>query len=236
MKYLFFALLFSFSGILSAQKTINHILKFEVEVADTILSKLDNRSYESGSKKMKVANNKLYVKNRLDTLAREKVMAECEAMGMPISSNEVLREYIKFGMDKTPLAPTLKGAIKNLGKKGYKGDNYLAIVVKIGLPTMSMNSKGIKPQVEVSIRKFDATGKVQSRVLEKYKAPEVLLASITKDNPYLKTIVPERKTGLLAKKDEVVFDKTKREYIALLIGELQPILEKGIGKAMGKLK
>lgn len=239
MRYLFFVFLLCVSGILFAQETSdskNHLLKFEVEFADTLLSKLDNRQFDAGSKKTKTARNLLYLQNRLDTLAREKVLSEFEAKGMPISSNEVLREYIKFGMDKTPMAPTLKGAIKNLGKKGYTGGSYLSVVIKIGLPTLSTNPKGIKPQMEITLRRFDATGKVQSRVLEKYKAPEALLAYIKKDNPFLKTIIPKRKTGLLAKKDEVVFDKTQREFIELLISELQPVLDNGIEQALGKLK
>jgi len=238
MKYLLSLAILLFSQIGIAQESassINHILKFEFEIADTLLNKLDNRVYEKQGKKMQVANNRLYLKHQLDTLARNTFYRELEGKDYPISSNEGLKDYIKFGMDQSPLALNLKSAIKNLAKKGYEGDAYFAISVKIAPAGIQLMSKGIKPQIEINLRQFDASGKVVKRIIEKHKASEAMLAYVTKDNPHLSGMALASKKGLTAKKGEVLFDKSRREFIDILIEELSPLLEAGVSQAVEKL-
>ena len=72
----------------------------------------------------------LYLKHQLDTLARNAFDKELEGKNYPITSNEVLKDYIKFGMDQSsPLALNLKSAIKNLAKKGYEGETAILRLV-----------------------------------------------------------------------------------------------------------
>ena len=96
-------------------------------------------------------------------------------------------------------------------------------------------SKGIKPQIEINLRQFDASGKVVKRIIEKHKASEAMLAYVTKDNPHLSGMVLPSKKGLTAKKGEVLFDKSRREFIDILIEELSPLLEAGVSQAVEKL-
>ncbi|MDW3650413.1 MAG: hypothetical protein R8P61_25280 [Bacteroidia bacterium] len=239
MKYFLSLAILFFTQIGIAQESgtsVNHILKFEFEIADTLLNKLDSRVYDKQGKKMQVANNRLYLKHQLDTLARNAFDQELEQKNYPISSNEVLRDFIKFGMDNSPLALNLKSAIKNLGKKGYKGDTYFAVSLKIAPGGIQLMAKGIKPQVEINLRQFDASGKVVKRIIEKQKASEAMLAYVTRDNPHLSGMVLESKKGLTAKKGEVLFDKSRREFIDILIEELRPLLEAGVSKAVSKLE
>lgn len=219
----------------NAPATINHLLKFEFELADTLVNKLDDRSYEAQGKKVKVANNRLYLSHELDTLSRTIFSELFAEKGYPLTSNEVLKSHIKFGMDNTPLALSLKTAIKNLNKKGYAGDSYFAIQVKMGPGMVQILGKGIRPVVEVQLRQLGPDGKVVQRILEKYKAPEPILAYLTRDNPHLSGMSLESKKGLGAKQGEIVFDKTRREFMDILIEEFEPILDQGIRKAMGKL-
>ena len=238
-----FSLLLSFfllSSSIHAQvkdASKNHILLFKAELADTLINVLDPRSSDKTSYTSKVKQNRLYVKNQIDTLAWMSLNTELKKSGFPISSNEELKQYIKFGMDGTPMALSLKSGIKNLGKKGYHGGQYFAAEIKIAPSTLSLMGKGIRPTVEVNLRRFDHTGKVINRIIKKHKSPEPILAYVHKDNPFLKSSGGlEMKKGLTAKAGEVVFDKSRRPFMELFLHELTPVIEAAIKNAVAEVK